>query len=406
MQTALTNNYDLRIAVTRIEQAREIAAQTRSLFFPYVDYGAEIGGIRPAITGVPVSVPSRSYSRGALSMTWELDVWGRIRRSNEAALAQLLANAEARRAILLSLSSDVAQAYYELLGLDLQLEIARKNRDAFQRSFDIFDQRFRSGIVSRLETARAEAALATVAAAIPELERQIVIKENQINVLLGQNPAPLSRTARLLDDALLPEVPAGLPSALLERRPDIRQAEAFVRAANAQIGIATANFFPQIGLTALFGRQSAPLQGITSGSATLWNAIATAAGPIFQAGNLKAQKRQAIAAWQETQLAYQRTALGAFREVADTLVSREKFEQVRVEQERAVRAYEVSVDVATQRYIAGRAGYLDVLTAQQDLFPAESSLAQTQINQRLVIIQLYRALGGGWNIQDPNWTKP
>jgi multidrug efflux system outer membrane protein len=311
-----------------------------------------------------------------------------------------------RRAILLSLSSEVAQAYYELLGFDLQLAIARRNRDAFHRSFDIFDQRFRSGIVSRLETARAEAALATVAAAIPELERQIVIKENQINVLLGQNPAPLPRIARLLDDAPLPEVPAGLPSALLERRPDIRQAEAFVRAANAQVGVATANFFPQIGLTALFGRQSAPLQGITSGSAGLWNAIAAASGPIFQAGNLKAQKRQAIAAWQETQLAYQSTALGAFREVADTLVSREKFEQVRVEQERAVRAYEVSVDVATQRYIAGRASYLEVLTAQQELFPAERSLAQTQINQRLVVIQLYRALGGGWSIQDPNWAKP
>ncbi len=339
-------------------------------------------------------------------MSWEADLWGRIRRSNEAALAQLLGQEEARRAVLLSLVSQVSQAYYGLLGLDLQLEIARKNRDAFHKSFDIFDQRFQAGVVSRLETARAEAALATVSAAIPELERQIVIQENLIHTLLGQNPAAVPRSAKLLEQQMPPEIPAGLPSTLLERRPDIRQAEAAIQQANAQIGVATANFFPRIGLTALFGRLSSPLYDIVKGTGTTYSALATMSGPIFQGGNLRAAKRQAVAQWRESQLAYQKTALTAFREVANALISREKLELVRQEQERAVTAYEVSVDVATQRYLAGLASYLDVLTAQQELFPAETSLAQTQIQQRLIIVQLYMALGGGWNIQDPNWTNP
>lgn len=401
IQSALTNNYDLRAAITRIEQARQLALQARSQFFPQVGYNANIGGTRPAIVGLPVSIPNQSYLQGALSMAWELDVWGRIRRSNEAALAQLLATEEARRGILLSLTSEVAQAYFELLGLDLQLEISKKNQASFQRSFDIFNERFQNGIVSKLETARSEASLATVSATIPELERQIAIKENQIRVLLAENPGPVPRSAKLLEELVPPEIPAGLPSVLLERRPDIRQAEAQVRAANAQIGVATAAYFPQIGLTALLGRQSAPLQSITKSGATTWQAVANASGPIFQGGNLKARKRQAVAIWQESQLQYQQTTLNAFQEVANALISREKFEQVRTEQDRTVRAYETSVDIATQRYMAGRASYLDVVSAQQELFPAELSLAQTELNRRVVMVELYRALGGGWNLTDP-----
>ncbi len=400
---SLTNNYDLRIAVARIDQSREIASQARSLYFPYFDYGANIGGTKPAIIGFPVTIPSQSLLQGFLSMSWELDVWGRIRRTNEAALAELLASEESRRGILLTLVSDVAQSYYELLGLDLQLEIAKKNVASFQRSFDIFEQRLEGGVASKLESARAEAALATVAAFIPEIERQIAIKENQINVLLGQNPGPVARRESILSKDLLPGVPAGLPSALIERRPDIRQSEALLRSANARIGIATANFFPQIGLTAVLGRQSAPLENITNGGATYWNALATMAGPIFQAGNLKARKREAIAFQRASELRYRQTALTAFREVSDALVSREKLEQVRVQLDRAVKAYEVSVDIATQRYRAGLASYLEIVTAQQELFPAERDLAQTQINQRVVLVQLYKALGGGWNIQDPAW---
>lgn len=401
VQTSLTNNYDLRIAVTRIEQARQLAIQSRSQLFPQINYSANTGGTRPAIVGLPFNIPFQSTLVASLSMSWEIDVWGRIRRSNEAALAQLLATDEARRGVLLSLTSELAQAYFELLGLDLQLEISRKNQASFQRSFDIFNERFQNGIVSKLETARSEASLATVTATIPELERQIVIKENQIRVLLGENPESVQRAAKLLDEVVPPEIPAGLPSALLERRPDVRQAEALVRSANARIGVATANYFPKIGLTALFGRQSAPLESITKGAAATWNILPNATGPIFQGGNLKAQKKQAIAVWQETQLQYQQTALTAFQEVANALISREKYEQVRAEQERAVRAYEVSLDVATQRYIAGKASYLDVISAQQEIFPAEQSLAQTELNRRIVLVQLYRALGGGWNLQTP-----
>jgi multidrug efflux system outer membrane protein len=283
------------------------------------------------------------------------------------------------------------------------IEISRKNRDSFARSLDIFQQRFEGGIVSRLEVARAEAALANVSATIPELERQVILKENQINVLLGRNPGPIERATTLLQAYEPPAIPAGVPSSLLERRPDIRQAEQTVREANARIGVAQAAYFPQIGLTALFGRMSLPLEDIIKGKSNLWFLGASAAGPIFQGGRLKAQKRQAVAVWEETQLRYQQTALTAFQEVANALASREKFEQVRVEQSKAVQAFEISVDIAMQRYLAGRASYFEVLEAQQLLFPAESALAQTQINQRTVIVQLYRVLGGGWQLSDQDW---
>jgi multidrug efflux system outer membrane protein len=408
IQTGLVNNYDLRVAIQRIEQARQIQLQARAEFFPTVNYQAGLGQGKNAVFGSPAGfgIPQQSQIIGALNAAWEPDLWGRIRRSNEAALAQYLANQEARRGILLGLTSDIAQAYYELLGLDLLIEISHKNRDSFTRSLDIFQQRFDGGIVSRLEVARAQAALANVAATIPELERQVILKENQINVLLGRNPGPIERTTTLLQAYQPPQVPPGVPSALLERRPDIRQAEQNVREANARIGIAQAAFFPQIGLTALFGRMSIPLEDIVLGKSNLWFAGASAAGPIFQGGRLKAQKREAVAFWEETQLRYQQTALTAFREVANALASREKFEQVRVEQFKAVQAFEVSVDIAMQRYLAGRASYFEVLEAQQLLFPAESALAQTQINQRTIIVQLYRALGGGWQVSDQDWTGP
>jgi multidrug efflux system outer membrane protein len=270
----------------------------------------------------------------------------------------------------------------------------------------LFNQRLEGGVASKLQTSRAEAAQATAAATIPELERQIALKENQINVLLGQNPASVQHSAKLLDETLPPEIPAGLPSALLERRPDVLAAEQQVRAANAQIGVATANFFPQIGLTAFLGRGSSPLSNFSSPNAFVWNALANAAGPIYQGGALKAQKRQAIAAWKQTALEYQQTALYAFQDVSDALVSREKYEATRVEQARAVHAYEDAVKTAFERYNAGKASYFEVLDAQQLLFPAQSSLAQTQLNQRLVIVQLYKALGGGWNLQDPQWAGP
>jgi outer membrane protein, multidrug efflux system len=411
IKTALVNNYDLRIAVTRIEQAQQVALEARAQFFPFFNYQGTIGGAKNplgaiAAGGLGVTPKSQGAVLIAVTAAWEADVWGKIRRMNEAAKAQYLATEEAKRGVMLSLVSGVAQAYFQLLGLDLQLEIARQNTANFADTLKLFTERLEGGVASKLQTSRAAGAEYTAAATIPELERQIALTENEINVLLGQNPAPVPHTAKLLEETLPPEVPAGLPSALLERRPDILTAEQQVRAANAEIGVAQANFFPQISLTAFLGRGSSPLSNFTSPNALVWNALANAAGPIYQGGLLRAQKRQAIAAWEQTALEYQQTALDAFQDVSNALISRQQYEATRVEQARAVQAYEEAVKVAFQRYNAGKASYYEVLEAQQLLFPAQSNLAQTELNQRLVIVQLYKALGGGWNLQDPQWMGP
>ncbi len=408
VRTALANNYDLRIAVTRIEQARQLSAQARAQYYPTIDYSAAGGGGRNEFIGNPSFNNDRTkWSWQAVaSAAWEIDVWGRIRRLNEASQAGYFATEEARRGVLLSLVSDVGQAYFELLGLQLQLDIARRTTQSFDDTLKLFTQRLEGGVASKLDTSRAAAARANAAASIPELERQIALKENQLSVLLGQNPGPIQTSSRLLDQVVAPEIPAGLPSDLLERRPDVRVAEERVRYANAQVGLAQAAFFPRIGLTALFGQQSKPVDLLSSGSITAWSLAGNAAGPIYRGGELKAQKRQAIAAWEEAKLQYEQTALNAFRDVANALVSRQKYEAVRVEQAKAVDAYSEAVQVALKRYIAGFASYYEVLEAQQQLFPAENALAQTELNRRVVIIQLYKALGGGWNIQNPTWAEP
>src|SRR5262249_15010037 len=250
IRTALTNNYDLRLAIARVEQSRAIAAQARSQFVPHVGYEGEISRGRNELLGSPIPAGSRGAKTAdavfaALNASWEVDLWGRIRRLNESARASFLASEEARRGIRLSLVAEVAQAYFELLELERRLQIANHTTDSFKESARIFSQRFEAGGASKLDTARAEAALASTSANVPDIERQIVIKENQISVLLGQNPGPIMHNAKLDDQVMPPEVPAGLPSALLERRPDIRQADQSLRAANAQVGVSVAEFFPK-----------------------------------------------------------------------------------------------------------------------------------------------------------------
>jgi len=341
----------------------------------------------------------------AASVAWEPDIWGRIRRLNESARAQYLSTEEARRGVMLSLTSDVAQAYFELLGLELQLQIAKETTASFADTLKLFTQRYEGGVASKLDTSRAEAAEAAAAAAVPEYERQIAIKENQISILLGQNPGPINHTAQLLDEIVPPDIPVGLPSALLERRPDVLSAEQQVRSANAQIGVATAAFFPQLGLTALLGQASTPLSQITSGQANVWSIAANFAGPIYQGGQLRAQKRQTVAAWEQSKLQYEQAALNAFSDVANALISRTKFEAIRAEQARSVAAYQEAVKISLQRYQAGKASYFEVLDAQLQLYPEENSLAQTELNRRLVIVQLYLALGGGWSVSDTDWKN-
>ncbi len=395
---ALENNYDLRVAVTRVEQARQIAAQARGQFFPQIGYDGIVAKGKNSLLASPSPSGGRTSDSALLdvSVFWEMDFWGRIRRLNEAARAQYLATEEGRRGGVVSLVSAVAQAYFELLQLDLQLDIAKRNTKSFEDTLKIFSQRLEGGVASKLETSSAEALLGSVAANVPEVERQIVLKENQINVLLGRNPGPVERNATLLEQTSPPEVPAGLPSALMERRPDIRRAEQNLRAANAQIGVAMANFFPTIGLTTLFGQVSPELSAFTAGTSNLWAVAGSMTGPIFHGGALVAQYRQSKAVWEEAKLVYEQTALNAFQEVSNALISRQKLAATRAEQFRAVKAYEEAVHVSLKRYVAGKASYYEVLQNQQNLFPAETTLAQTELNQLLAIAPLYKALGGGW----------
>jgi multidrug efflux system outer membrane protein len=411
IRAALVDGYDARIAATRVEQARAIAAQVHGQLFPALGYEAGADRGRNAILGSPNGLGTGSTTNGFdgygyVGAAWEFDLWGRVRRLNEQARSQYLASEEARRGVLLSLVGQVATDYFELLELDDELAIAHKEMDSFSHSLKLFNQRLAGGIVSKLETSSAEAAMATSAALVPGLERQIAIKENQISVLIGRNPGPILCGARLSDQPVPPDVPIGLPSQLLERRPDIREAEENARAANAGIGVTVGGFLPRIGLSAFLGAVSPELDAITSRKAGLWSIGAEATGPLFQGGGLRGQYRESKAAWEEAKLQYQQTALNAFAEVADALVSRQKLAEVREQQEHAVQAYQDAVKIAIERYSSGNSSYYEVLQEQQLLYPVEVALAQTRRDEFTEVIQLYEALGGGWNLSDSAWLGP
>jgi multidrug efflux system outer membrane protein len=400
IRAALTNNYDLRIAITRVEQSRAILMENRALFFPQLDYRGSLARGKNAVNGFTTFEAGQITDAIVLAgnASWEIDLWGRIRRLNESARAQLLASQEARRDVMITVISDVATAYFQLLALDRGIEIARRTTNSFGESLRIFSERFQGGIVSKLETSAAEANLASAAATVPDLERQIVLVENRINILLGRNPGPIARKQGLLQQEVPAEIPPGLTSSLLERRPDVREAAQALRSANAQIGVAVANFFPQLSLTALFGQVSPELSTFTAGSANAWNVAANLAGPIFHGGQLVGEYRRTKAFRDEVTLRYQYAVINALQEVSNALFAREKYAESRIQQARAVQAYQTAVEVATERYVAGRAGYFEVLQEQQLLFPAENQLVLTQLNQLLAFVQLYRALGGGWHI--------
>jgi len=405
IRVALTNNYDLRIILTRVDQAGALQMQARSQFLPQVGYAGEASRGRNSFLDLPSPNGGQTMNGflGGFGALWEVDLWGRVRRMNEAARANFMATQEGRRTVMISVVSGVARAYFELLGLDDQLAIARRTRDSYERTYKLFDDQHAAGLASMLELSRTKLALASVSASIPEIERQIALKENEINTLLGRNPGPVPRTSTLLAQGLPLEIPVGLPSALLERRPDIRMTEEQVRAANAEIGVAVGDFFPRIGLTAFYGGVSSELHDLTSSDANMWSVAASAAGPLFTGGRLTGRYRQAKAACEEAKLEYQDTALGAFREVSDALISHRKFDEERVEQAEAVNAGREAVAAATDRYKEGRASYYEVLEAQQQLFPAENALSQIEAGRRLAVVQLYKALGGGWSLKDSEW---
>jgi len=409
IREGMANNFDTRIAVARVEQARELAAQARSLYYPTVNYQAALAGGRNDFTGTPVlnNGIQGGTGYGIIGAAWELDIWGRIRRLNEQALAEYLATEEAKNAVMITVLADIATAYFQLLELELEREIAIRTAESFGESLKLFTQRLKGGAGSKLETSRAEASLASVAARVPDLERLITLKENEISILLGKAPGPVKRGAALTAQTTPPEVPAGIPSQLLERRPDLREAEQRLRAANAAIGVAQAEFFPRIGLTTYFGKVSSSMGDLLDPVSTAWSAGGNLVGPIFTGGQLEAQLAERKAAWEAARLTYQKTAIVALREVADGLTDREKLELVRAEQERSVRAYIEAVDVSMKRYTAGKASYFEVLEAQQQLFPAENTLAQVRFSQLATIVRLYKALGGGWTPpeQEPTSTS-
>lgn len=407
VRAALTNNFDMRIAIKRVETYQAMAAQSRAQYYPQIGYQGDVERSRDSFRGN--ASPGTGQTGNPLMLTaaatWELDLWGRIRRLNEASQAQLMASAENQRGVMLTVVCSVAQSYFELLELDLELDIAKRTTVSFEESLNIFSNKLAGGAASRLETSRAEAALSQTAAMIPDIERQIVIKENAINLLLGRNPGPVPRTNTLLKQKKPMEVPPGLPSDLLRRRPDILAAEQTLRAANAQIGVAIAQCFPKIGLTTLFGRVSSDLNSFNS-DAMAWSIGGNLAGPIFQGGALMAQIRQARAQSEEASITYEQTVRTAFQDVANALITRTKLEGIFSQQARCVRCYTDAVSVSRDRYVAGKASYYEVLEAQQQLFPAENKLAQVQLNRLTAAIQLYKALGGGWNLSDAKWLTP
>jgi len=401
IREALQNNYDLKTATARVEQAQALVGVARGPLFPQVSYqGGAQRGKNFVFTG-----DNRTFNTflGTFNLAWELDVWGRIRRSTEAAQAELWASEEIRRGVMLTLVSQVAQAYFQLLELDLELDIAHETVTAFSDTLQLFTRRFQGGVGNKLAVERADAALAQAQASVPELERQIVATENAIAVLLGRDPTDIARGAPLVDQRAAPDLPPGLPSQILERRPDVRQAEDVLISSNAQVGVAVANFFPRIGLTSLYGGQSTELENIVKTQGNIWNVAGSIVGPIFTGGqNIESYYAQ-VAVFEQSKAQYEQSILLAFQEVSNTLTSQTKLIDIRAARERAVAALQESVRLSLLRYDQGLANYYEVLEAEQQLFPAQNQLAQAMRDQLLVVVQLYRALGGGWSLSDEEW---
>jgi multidrug efflux system outer membrane protein len=408
IRESLANNRDLAVAAANVEFARYLAAVQRGELFPQLGYEADGTRGKDTFLGAPGSTGRGTEDDflAVANLFWEIDVWGRIRRASEAARAELFASEAFRRGVVLSLVAGVAQAWFELAELDRELEIARESVVSFEETRDLFERQYLGGVVSKLDSLRAEAALAQAAARVPELERQIVAKENELSVLVGRPAGAIPRGAALSAQATPPEVPPGVPSLLLERRPDLIEAEQTLVAANATEGQALTGYFPRIGLTALAGSVSTELSDLLHSATDVWSAGGSALGPLFTFGQTTYTWRAAQAASDASRAAYEGAVLTSLREVSDALTAREKLVAVRAEREREVAALRESVTVSQQRYLGGLATYLEVLDAQQQLYPAEFALAQTERDQLLAVVALYRALGGGWNAYDAEPEVP
>jgi len=396
IRTALEQNYDVRIAAARILEARAQLGITRADQLPSVSAGASAVNERLPKT---VAIPGIETSaiQVSASLAWELDFWGKFRRATESARASLLSEEWARREVVRALVSDVAGSYFQLRELDLELEISRRTLATRKDSLRLTQILADGGATSMLDVRQAEQLVFTAAAAIPDLERRIEQQENFISTLLGRNPQAIARGRQLIEQPHAMEVPAGLPSSLLERRPDIRQAEQLLIAANAQIGVAKADYFPHISLTGTGGYQSTALTGLFTGPAGLWTAGATAVQPVFEGGRIRNRVRLAEARTQEATLLYQRTVQQAFRDVSDALVGYRKNQEFRVQQEQLTHSAEEAQKLSNMRYKGGATSYLEVLDSDTRYFSAQLTLAQAQRNELLSFVDLYSALGGGWD---------
>lgn len=401
VETALRDNFDVRIAAERIEQTRAQYGISTSNLYPTVNATAKFTAQRGSSAGSIIFIPRGtnldvSYTDAGGQLNWELDLWGRLRRLRESARAQFLATEDARYGVQTALVADVTFAYLTLRELDLELEIAQKTRKIAEDGLRLTNLRRTNGVATGLDVRQAETLLYTATAQLASTQRAIEQQENAINFLLGGSPGTVKRGKSLGEIAGPDNVPAGLPSNLLERRPDIRQAEQQLIAANAQIGAAKALYFPQISLTSFVGGQSRALSDLFTGPARLWNFSPGLTLPIFNAGRIRNGVRYSEAVQREAEINYQKTVQTAFREVSDSLIAYTRIQEQRTQQELLVKALSESARLSNSRYRGGLDSYLQVLDAERNLFNGELTLAQLQLAELNTVVQLYRALGGGW----------
>jgi len=404
---ALANNKNIKIAAANVEQAAGVLMQAKSPLFPQIGYsgsGARQRASEAGATPLPPSVPNPQTSYQALSSaSWEIDLWGRIRRTSEAALAELFATEEARRGVILSLVASVATNYIQLLGLDEQLLISKRSLATYAESVRLFELQFKYGQVSQMNVEQARTQYETAAAVIPQIESQIAQTEHALSILLGRNPGPVPRGKRIYE-LMLPSVPAGLPSDVLANRPDIRQAEQNLISANAQIGAAKALYYPTISLTGAFGFASSDLSNLFKGPARIWNYAGSFAGPIFTGGAIYGQIKQAEASREASLYNYKLAIQNAFADVENALISRTKLiEQVHA-QERLVRAGSEYARLARLQYNGGYSPYSTVLQAEQQLFPSELNYTQYRASLFISLVNIYKTMGGGWIIEAEKLT--
>jgi multidrug efflux system outer membrane protein len=395
IRTALAQNQDVLLAAARIEQAEAQLGITRADQLPAVTLGLAAGRERIAVTGQTPAITT-SLFQGNVSASWQLDFWGKFRRATEAARADLLAAEWNGRAVITSLIASLAGGYYQLLALDLQLDLSRRTLTSRQESLELTRLQESQGTVSILDVRQAEQLVYNAAQTIIDIERRTEQQENFISVLLARNPGPIPRGRKLTEQPHDPLVPTGIPSALLQRRPDIQLEEARLIAANARIGVARAAFFPSISLTGGGGVQSAALTDLFKGPSGVWNFIGSLTQPIFSGGRLSSGVKLAEAQKKEALIVYQQTIQQAFREVSDALVAYRRNREFRQQQELLASSTRDALALSEQRYRGGASSYLEVLDSNTRTFTAELGLAQAQLYELLALVQLYNALGGGW----------